>query len=171
MRLFVVIGALLCAALPAPAFADWGWTSWDMSAKQVVSGSDGKVHAQRGDKDDQVDSWDLMAEGQVEQDGFKFRAQFYFDKRGKALHVIRLTLLDYGQCSQLADLVRSRQGTPPTDYSNTLPTDDGKGYRITNWEWAKDGEDVLGLTQAPPRGSFEGLCILVYWRPGDTSAT
>lgn len=164
----LTVAILMSLALATPAWADWDWTRWTMSDDQVIAASGGRVKAARGGKDQQIDSWDLRAEGQIQQDGLNFRAQFYFDARGKALHVVRLTLLDFGDCLKLAKLMVARHGPSPTDYSNNMDLDDGP-YTVINWEWPDDGHgDVISLTQAPPHGNFEGLCIMAYWRPGDT---
>lgn len=155
----------LALALPAPAFAAWDWTSWTMSDKDVIAGSGGRVSTEIGGPNDRVNDWWLRAAGDLTQDDFDFHAEFYFDKKGEALHVVRLSLKDPGQCKRLARLLTKRHGAPRDESSPIFE------YTLTVLEWDDDGKDnFLALTALPAIGTSEAICFIRY-RPIGEGAT
>jgi hypothetical protein len=162
VRTLALIGTLLAFALPSTAFAAWDWTTWDMSARDVIRGSGGRVKADHGGENDTVNGWWLRASGPVSQDGFDFDGQFYFDKRGTALHLVRLTLKNPADCAGLTRVLRARHGAP-VDKSSPF-------FRVTLTvlEWPDIGNgDYLALTSLPQIGDEPALCFVRYRPIGD----
>lgn len=153
--------ALVWLAAPAAARADWAWTRWGMSADAVVAASDGRVARVEGAAGQRVNGWDLRATGPVEQDGLRFRAEFFFDPEGQALHVVRLSLIDVGDCGRLEAALRRRHGEP-RDQSVSLALG-SQAVRVTLLKWDDDGQgDFLALTAMPPVGETAGNCFIRY---------
>lgn len=160
-RVFAIALAL-CLVLPVPALAAWDWTTWTMSADQVIAGSGGRLSAANGGENQRVNDWWLRATGEVRQDGFAFQGEFYFDKSGSALHVVRLTLKDPSQCERLTKVLTARHGAP-VDASKSFPMGAGRTLTITVYQWDDDGAgDYLALTSLPALGSSEPLCFIRY---------
>jgi len=164
-KLAVVILAAATLALPAPASAAWGWTSWGMSASDVVAGSGGRIENVQGGDGQRVNTWWLLAAGDVTEDGFDFHGEFFFDKAGHDLHVVRLSLKDPAQCGLLKALLTSRHGAP-RDQSMTFNLGN-RALTLTALKWDNDGKgDFLALTNMPASGNVEAMCFIRY-RPLD----
>jgi len=163
--LAIAVLAAATLALPAPASAAWGWTTWGMSARDVIAGSGGRVEEAQGNADQRVNDWWLLAAGDVTDDGFDYRGEFYFDRKGKDLHVVRLSLKDPSQCDRLKARMTSLHGAPRDD-SKTFDLG-ARTLTITALKWDDDGKgDFLALTSLPGAGSVKPLCFIRY-RPLD----
>lgn len=153
--------AMAWLAAPVSARADWDWTRWGMNADAVVAGSDGRVARVEGAANQRVNGWDLKATGPLERDGFRFRAEFFFDPGGEALHLVRLSLIDVADCGRLEAALRRRHGEP-RDQSLTLALG-SQAVRVTLLKWDDDGRgDFLALTAMPPVGETAGNCFVRY---------
>ena len=162
VRILALIGAMMLSTLPSTAFAAWSWTTWDMSAKDVIQGSGGRVKTASGTANDRVNNWWLMAAGDLRQDDLDFRGEFYFDAEGQALHVVRLSLKNPDECARLTSLLKARHGAP-RDKSSKL-----YNFTLTVLEWADIGQgDYLALTSLPQMGDEPALCFIRYRPVGD----
>ena len=162
VRILALIGAMMLSTLPSTAFAAWSWTTWDMSAKDVIKGSGGRVKSASGTANDRVNNWWLMAAGDLRQDDLDFRGEFYFDAEGQALHVVRLSLKNPDECARLTSLLKARHGAP-RDKSSKL-----YNFTLTVLEWADIGQDdYLALTSLPQMGDEPALCFIRYRPVGD----
>lgn len=160
-RIVVALVALLALALPLPASAAWGWTSWGMSAKDVINGSGGRVQIARAEEDQRVNDWWMLAAGPVSDDGFAFDGQFYFDKRGKQLHLVRLTLQKPDDCGRLTARLTELHGAPVD--ASAVVTVSGRSVKITALRWNDDGAgNFLALTSLPGVGQIMPLCFIRY---------
>lgn len=151
--------ALLLLALPPAARADWAWTRWGMDAASVRSASGGGVKAARGRPGQQVHGWDLRAAGRVEQDGLRFRAEFFFDPDGAALHVVKLTprLKD---CQALRRQLNERYG-PATDESFVVPSSNPIRITVLSWRDPANG-NFVGYSENPVVGKLKAGCFVRY---------
>ncbi len=157
MRLALLATALLL--LPAAARADWAWTSWTMGADTVVKASGRSVKAIRGQPGQRVNGWDLLAAGKTQQDGVKFRAEFFFDPAGQQLHVVKLSpkLTD---CPALRQALTARYGAPK-DESITLPS--SRPIRITVLTWRDSSHgDFVAYSENPIIGALKAGCFVRY---------
>lgn len=160
-RIVAALVALLALALPLPASATWSWTNWDMSAKEVIKGSGGRVQLARAEEGQRVNDWWMLAAGPVSDDGFDFDGQFYFDKRGKQLHLVRLTLHNAGDCARLTTRLTDLHGAPVDQSAVVLVS--GRSVRITALKWDDDGKgNFLALTSLPAIGQIMPLCFIRY---------
>lgn len=150
---------LLILALPAAARADWAWTRWGMDFAAVKSGSGRAVKAVRGRPGQRVHGWDLRAAGKVEQDGLKFRAEFFFDPDGAALHVVKLTprLKD---CPALRRQLAERYGAA-TDESFVVPSSNPIPITVLSWRDPANGIFV-GYSENPVVGRLKAGCFVRY---------
>jgi hypothetical protein len=162
----LLLGAAVAAfiAIPGVASADWGWTRWTMGVDQVVAGSGGKLTKMRGREGQRVHGWELMATGPLTYEGFKFNAEFFFDMDGKALKVVRLTLVDPSQCDALDSRMRAKHGAP-VDASKDFGM-----LKMRSLSWAEiEGGDFLGLTGLSAVGDQPPLCFIRFRPPGYTN--
>ena len=149
----------LALILPGIAHADWGWTNWTMSAEEVAGRSDGTVRRVEGGLGDQVNGWDLRAEGRTRQDGIGFAAQFYFDPAGRTLHVVRLTPAPQ-DCPKLVRLLTDRYG-PARDEGLTLTGNPGVTFTAFKWRDAKHG-DFIAYSANTKFGELAPGCFVRY---------
>lgn len=160
MRSFVpAIAILLTLGLPGAARADWGWTYWGMDAPQSVAESRGAARLVQGEMGQRVDGWDLRALGVTRRDGIEFKAEFFFDPDGKALHVVKLTpkLLD---CPALLKILNKRYG-PPSDQSIVLPSNNPIRITLLDWRDRARG-DFVGYSENPTIGDLPAGCFVRY---------
>lgn len=160
-RFVAALVALVALALPLPASAAWGWTSWGMSAKAVIQGSGGRVQVARAEEDQRVNDWWMLAAGPVTDDGFDYDGQFYFDRKGKQLHLVRLSLRNPGDCGRLTTRLTELHGAP-VDTSAVVAVG-GRSVKITALKWDDDGAgNFLALTSLPGVGQIMPLCFIRY---------
>jgi|GEM_PF-4815789 len=105
-------------ALPSAAFADWSPTRWGMSPEQVIEAGGGKVKPATGSSGDRVMDSDRRASGgPFTWEGRRFMAEFYFDlDGGRGLRLVRLNMLDQGQCDALGADLAKRYGASKNQY-------------------------------------------------------
>jgi hypothetical protein len=161
MRKYLAAVAVLAFTLPTLAHADWAWTTWSMSADQVVAASKGQVRAVQGTEGDRVHGFDLKAQGKASQDGFDFDAEFFFDSDGARLHVVRL-IPDESRCPALRDLLKSRYGEPRDD-SRTFPMGGGRTLTLTALKWSDPAHgNFVAYTYTPAVGEMAAGCFVRY---------
>lgn len=115
----VVVGAVaMLSAAPTAAHAAWSFTRWGMSPEQLIAAAKGKARPMTGDAGDRVMNMDPRASGgPFTFDGRAFSANFYFDPDGRpGLRVVRLNLLDQGQCDALGAELARRYGASKNKY-------------------------------------------------------
>lgn len=110
--------ALACAlAAPGLAHAEWSFTKWTMTADQVIEASKGKARADQGDPGDMVMEMDRrVSGGPFTFEGRAYMANFYFDPKAGNLRVVRLSLLDQGQCEALDAELTKKYGVSRNKY-------------------------------------------------------
>lgn len=107
----------LVLGLAAPAHAHWSFTKWGMTADQVIKASKGKAKANPGGPGDRVMDKDRGVSGGVfDFEGRRYMADFYFEPEGGGLKVVRLNLLDQGQCDALGAEMEKRYGASKNKY-------------------------------------------------------
>ena len=158
MRRHLSLLALIAGlAAPGVALADWQWTTWSMPAERVIAASGGRLQAVVGRDGQRVNGWHLRAVGPISFEGFDFDGEFFFDRDGKALKVVRLTLKDPSQCRPLEERMTRLHGAP-ADASRDLGV---LKVRILNW--ADDGSgNFLGLTGINAIGDQPPLCFIRF---------
>lgn len=138
-RLTTAALAAALLTLPTAAHADWSFTRWGMSPDQVIKAAKGKAQPMAGGPGDRVMDMDPRATGgPFSFEGRAYMANFYFDlDGGRGLRVVRLNLLDQGQCDALGAELEKRYGASKNQYHGewTDPaTGDGvflsKSYKV-----------------------------------------
>lgn len=158
MRRRLLLAALIAGlALPGVALADWQWTNWSMPADQVIAGSGGALKPIVGRDGQRVHGWHLRAVGPITFEGFAFDGEFFFDRDGKALKVVRLSLKDPSRCAALEERMVALHGAP-TDGSRDLGA-----LKTRILVWPNDGAgNFLGLTGINAVGDLPPLCFIRY---------
>lgn len=155
VRSLVLAAGLLAA--PTLAHADWQWTRWDMTSDQVIAASKGALTRQAPRPGARVHGWEMLANGQVEYEGFRFNSEFFFDADGKALKVVRLTLADVNECAALEKRMRKLYGEP-VDKSLSMGS-----LQMKSLMWADDGkQNFAGFTSTNAVGDMAPLCFIRY---------
>jgi hypothetical protein len=84
----LLIAAIL-TAIPGAALADWKYTKWGMSLKDVLTASAGAAYKVKETKGDRVGDLRRLAEARVTEGSAHFIAELYFDKKAKRLELVR----------------------------------------------------------------------------------
>lgn len=158
-----VIAAVLLAlfVLPGAALADWRWTTWDMPAKTVIAGSDGEVAAIKGRDGQSVHGWSLLATGRLRFEDFPVQAEFFFDADGKALKLVRLSLIDPNQCEALTTRLTAMHG----EGEETRRSFGSLQTLVVTWPHTANG-DFAALTSVSAVGDLAPVCFVRY-RPAE----
>lgn len=102
--------AMVCACLIAtPASAHWQFTTWGMTAEQVIAASNGSAHVGSGATSAQGDA-KLGAAGTYVSGEYQFTVNYWFGSAG--LSMVSLSLRSDPQCRALQRDLLAKYGEP-----------------------------------------------------------
>jgi hypothetical protein len=156
MRAVQALAAIgLLSSLPSTAFADWGYTKWEMRPEEVIAASGGRAVAYT-ERDRDLPAFYLRAEATAPHTwrGFEFTAYFLFDRLTEGLHRVALVLKAPQKCPDLAATLNRLHGMP--DIEAVKPT-----HELRTWP-DKPGNANLNLFFLKPEPPE---CKLMVIRP------
>lgn len=155
MRLIGCLAALGMLCLGAgTARADWEYTTWGMTAEEVVDASHGKA-VPSFDRERDWEPYRAELKAPYTWHGYAFTAYFLFGPRDGQLRYISLVMDHAERCPRLNTALRQIYGTPSIDINKQV-------LSMASWWRTRDNFDLL-LTFTTPEPPF---CELRLARPG-----
>ena len=100
--------AITCLFAAQPAFADWQYTRWGMSAQALVKAANGAAAISAGDPKENYPSAKIGASGTHKSGSYEFTSKFYFSDA--KLSVINLRLVSENPSAGLNALKNTMDG-------------------------------------------------------------
>lgn len=124
----------LCLALPVIGHADWQYTRWGMTAKEVRVAATGKA-VEDLDSGHNTDTSAALLKAPFASGKFVFAAIFLFDKTSRRLNAVQLDLSNPTICNDLLGSLRDKYGKPETENMDQI-------FSLVTWRDVKNNNGV-----------------------------
>jgi hypothetical protein len=117
-RMFILLlGAYIVLGAVLPASADWQFTKWGMSPKQVVEASHGQALPLSRDKqvESRIEGLDALLKQDWQSGRFLFTVVYFFQKAGGGLTLVNLTLRNNELSYDLEGALHTKYGAPDSE--------------------------------------------------------
>jgi hypothetical protein len=143
--LFGVVIASLRGLSPAPAMAEWQYTTWGMKPEEAVKAANGamKLLSSKGRTKADLTHTEKAAEGEFRDGALRLHVEFLIDTKTGGLVCVTYTPLDATQNEPLKQTLVKRYGPPLGGFpSGAAPVD------LMGWDQA-DTIDYQGVRGTP----------------------
>jgi len=164
MKTYLV--GLLALLSASAAQADWKFTKWDMSLRDVLKAAGPAVYEVKGRKGQQVGKLRLQATVPFTENGTPLIAEFYFDK-AKRLQMVRYRPATEMACADQHQLYKRLFG-PGLDSTHDLVLRDmPRPVPITSrtTDWHPDNADLMSFTAVSVGDQPPIECAMVIKAP------
>jgi len=131
--------AFLVVFLPLPVLADWQYTRWGMTPKEVIEASGQTTAKIPNPKKYSSKAANALLSAPFTTGRFKFVVRFLFDKKLSRLVGVHLTVLDPKLCPNLEEAMFSKYGKPDAENKTSFAA-------FSTWRVKEQNNSIAILT-------------------------